>query len=283
MPDESDHSYATNGHSSAAPSSNALPMSPMGVSASTRSPTTTNPHHSEEVYMPADPMPARNRANSENYYEDVDPRFAVADESKHQSVLPSVLTPGAGAAGARSPPPGMPSPPLPHHQERNGMNAIAPQPEHIYHSPTSMARRGPTSDEDNRDQLPLENGGGLSARQIIPSNSDFLEAIPDGARSPGEGSEASHFTSVSQRGINPNWMPPPGMGRGGMTQVSSASAVQRRKEDVILTANPDFSLPTMPGQRGRGRGGAGPATMTGRGPMGGMGLTPAGRYPVADI
>lgn len=80
-------------------------------------------------------------------------------------------------------------------------------------------------------------------RQISQSNSDYLEPIPDGARSPGEGSEASHFTSVSQRGINPNWMPPPGMGRGGMSQVSSASAVQRRKEDVILNANPDFSLP----------------------------------------
>jgi len=104
MPDESHHSYATNGHSSAAPSSNALPMSPMGASASTRSATTTNPHHSDEVYMPTDPMPVRNRANSQNYYEDVDPRFAVAEENKHQSALPSALTPGA--AGARSPPPG---------------------------------------------------------------------------------------------------------------------------------------------------------------------------------
>jgi hypothetical protein len=31
----------------------------------------------------------------------------------------------------------------------------------------------------------------------------------DGSRSPAA-SEASHFTSVSQRGINPNWRPPPG-------------------------------------------------------------------------
>lgn len=246
----------------------------MGVSTSTRSPTGTNPHYSEEVYAPA--MPTRNRANSENYYEDVDPRFAVgADDNKHQSVLPSALTPGA------APPSGMPSSPTSQHHGRNDGTANVPQAVPMYHL-NSPKVRGPTSDDDGRPQLPLENmnGGGLASRQIIPSNSEYLEAIPDGARSPGEGSDTSHFTSVSQRGVNPQWMPPPGMGRSGMTQVSSASAAQRRKEDVILTANPDFSLPGMPGQKGRGN--VGPATQIGRGPMNG-GVLPASRYPVADI
>lgn len=262
-------------------------MSPFAATASSHSPTGTNPHYSEEVYIP--PMPTRNRANSENYYEDVDPRFTVAtdDSQKHQSALPSALTPGA--ANAKTPSQGMPPPPLPQPQSpRTAGTPTVPQAEisTLHATPPRKVLGGPTSDQLHRDnQLPLNNTGGLSARQIIPSNADFLEPIPDGARSPGEGSEASHFTSVSQRGINPNWMPPPGMGRGG-TQVSSASAVQRRKEDVILNANPDFAVPGMPGTRGgRGRGaGVGPATMTGRGPMGGsMGLTPAGRYPVADI
>src|SRR5689334_15825194 len=34
------------------------------------------------------------------------------------------------------------------------------------------------------------------------------EDIPQGARSPAE-SERSNFTSISQRGVNPRWNPPP--------------------------------------------------------------------------
>lgn len=283
MPDVQRDSYATNAPSSAAPSSNARPMSPTAASATTHSPTDTTQHHSEEIYMPANPMQARNRANSGNYYEDVDPRFTISEnENKREIMLPSSLTPGGAAT--RSTPLGMPPPPLSQPQSPVEGANVAPETETFQHTPPPKRRGGPTSDADSRKQLPLSNNGGLATRQVIPGNTDFLEPIPDGARSPGEGSEASHFTSVSQRGINPNWMPPPGMGRGGMSQVSSASAAQRRKEDVILTANPDFSLPGMPGQRGRGRGGVGPATMTGRGQLGGgMGLTPAGRYPVADM
>lgn len=67
--------------------------------------------------------------------------------------------------------------------------------------------------------------------------------------------------------------PPPGvMGMGG----SSAGAAQRRKEDVILNANPDFSLPGIGvpgGGRNVKRGAVGPSL------LGGGTSMPAGRYP----
>lgn len=141
------------------------------------------------------------------------------------------------------------------------------------------------------------------------------ENLPAGMRSP-TGSDTSHFTSISQRGINPNWRPSPAEmaahqqqqraggflgppsgfagGRGG-----GAGAGGPRRDDVILNANPDFAIPGVgvgrmrgggPGMGGRGgaRGGlAGRGGAMGAGVMGGMGmsgaggggLTPQGRYP----
>ncbi|UKZ74082.1 hypothetical protein TrVFT333_001738 [Trichoderma virens FT-333] len=55
---------------------------------------------------------------------------------------------------------------------------------------------------------------------------------PDGTRSPAE-SEHSNFTSISQRGINPQWSPQPPM--------PQRRPVQER-HDMILD-NPDFKLP----------------------------------------
>lgn len=74
------------------------------------------------------------------------------------------------------------------------------------------------------------------------------QVLASGQRSPAALSESSHFTSVSQRGVNPNWRPPQ-QHRPGPS-----------KEDIILGANPDFSLPatraTRGGTRGRSRGGS---------------------------
>jgi hypothetical protein len=122
----------------------------------------------------------------------------------------------------------------------------------------------------------------------LPRTASY-DDLPDGSRSPAA-SEASHFTSVSQRPVNPAWRPdmpapagqfgPYGQGRKPM-----------RQEDVILeanAANPDFAIPGMPGRgRGRGRGGRGrggpvgvppPATMMAPGP----GLGSQSRYPGAN-
>lgn len=51
-------------------------------------------------------------------------------------------------------------------------------------------------------------------------------------RSPAQ-SEGSNFTSISQRGPNPNWEPGPG----------SRAPPPSRFQENILAANPDFSLP----------------------------------------
>lgn len=114
------------------------------------------------------------------------------------------------------------------------------------------------------------------------------EDLP-GARSPAE-SDTSNFTSVSQRGVNPNWRP----GNGG--EFSSLGPPRRRdqqtKRDVLLAGNPDFELPGMsgPGRLGtRGRGGGGPGVRGGMmGGGGGSRIPPAtvvgagadGRYPL---
>jgi prepilin signal peptidase PulO-like enzyme (type II secretory pathway) len=107
------------------------------------------------------------------------------------------------------------------------------------------------------------------------------ENLAEGALSPAM-SDTSNFTSVSQRGVNPNWRPPPGYNPNGGPSGPGLAAVggpqQRRNErnDMILGQNPDFMLPGMRGGARGGRGG-------GRGGMMGRpnpsGLNPPGRYP----
>jgi hypothetical protein len=124
---------------------------------------------------------------------------------------------------------------------------------------------------------------------LPPSHS--YEDLP-GARSPAE-SETSNFTSVSQRGVNPNWRP----GNGGEfnsfapRRPPGGRELQMRR-DVLLVNNPDFELPGMgpPGRMGP-RGGGGRGMMrggmnSGPGPMGRMPPPPSafdgtgdGRYP----
>lgn len=222
--------------------------------------------------------PRHARAGSEPYYEDVDPRFASNEPHMDSGAHPGALMPGANSA-YRMPPPTTQDAPIPPRSP----------PTINYHSPDSPS-------------IPLSPGGGrgvVRASPHLPGNTDVhdhstpdlvdsrsgpmasepdssSENLPTGMRSP-TGSDTSHFTSVSQRGINPNWRPPqPGgfLGPGSAGAPSTASAAQRRREDVILNANPDFSLPGLRGGRaGRGRGG--PT----RGALGPSGLTPQGRYP----
>ncbi|KAK4208703.1 SUR7/PalI family-domain-containing protein [Rhypophila decipiens] len=82
------------------------------------------------------------------------------------------------------------------------------------------------------------------------------ESIPEGARSPTE-SERSTFTSISQRGINPRWNPPPpAMPNSGSY---GGSVIPRRpvnRNDMLLNSNPDFELPGR-GNPSRAAGGGG--------------------------
>lgn len=100
----------------------------------------------------------------------------------------------------------------------------------------------------------------------LPRTASY-DDLPDGSRSPAA-SEASHFTSVSQRPVNPAWRPEMGTAAGQLLPYAGQPARRpMRQEDVILeanAANPDFAIPGgMPG-RGRGRGRGGPG-MNGRG------------------
>ncbi|EXJ95277.1 hypothetical protein A1O1_00397 [Capronia coronata CBS 617.96] len=123
----------------------------------------------------------------------------------------------------------------------------------------------------------------------LPQTNSY-EDLP-GARSPAE-SETSNFTSVSQRGVNPNWRPGAG-GEFGSFGPPSRRRDQQMKRDVLLEGNPDFELPGMnlPARPiGRGRGGGGPGmrgggmTMLGTSripPASAVGAGADGRYPLA--
>lgn len=124
----------------------------------------------------------------------------------------------------------------------------------------------------------------------LPRTSSY-DDLPDGSRSPAA-SEASHFTSVSQRPVNPAWRPEMGAPAGNFGPYNGRGGPRpMRPEDVILdanAANPDFAIPGVGMGRGRGRGafvgrgrGRGvqpPATMMG--PQ--NGLQAPGRYPGAS-
>ncbi|KAI9708776.1 MAG: regulator of ime2 [Bogoriella megaspora] len=134
-----------------------------------------------------------------------------------------------------------------------------------------------------------------------PYEDPSFETIPSGSRSPGEESDISHFTSISQRGVNPNWRPPPGSmpsydgaGYGGPSPIPGqmppgggypgAMRPQRRQEDLLLAGAPDFSVPGVgpPGRGGRGgmRGGGMVGGVGGMGGRGGLqGMARDGRYP----
>ena len=112
---------------------------------------------------------------------------------------------------------------------------------------------------------------GMHDVPLAPTGS--YEDLP-GARSPAE-SEGSNFTSVSQRGVNPNWRPGgPGDTAGQfppnvMRRPMQAQVQQRR--DLLLGNNPDFELPIP--RPGRGGGGGAIGTFSAHG----------ARYPATEV
>lgn len=262
-------------------SSGALPLSPVPASPPMRNPN-------------------RPRGDSGSYYEDVDPRFAVDDSAPPPALTPGGMPPGAisqgipggypvtpGAYnGQRMPPPStLPAhpPPPPAPPTHTNPDYLHPS-SHLGAGPAAAPGAGANDPSSPRSDAPPHlNSGSFPAAAITPTGSS-QEDLPEGARSPAQGSEraseASHFTSISQRPVNPHWRPPGGGGGPIMGSTfappSSASAAQRRREDVILNGNPDFSIPGVGrGGRGGGRGGRG---ARGSVPPS-VGLTPGGRYP----
>ena len=106
-------------------------------------------------------------------------------------------------------------------------------------------------------------------RRNLSSNS-LGDGQPEGSgpRSPAA-STSSHFTSVSQRGINPRWQPPPSQPQ--FEQYPPRRPKPRNDQMQFLSGNPDFELPV---NRGNKRGGGG--IPGGISPLSDNG----GRYPV---
>ncbi len=221
------------------------------------------------------------RSSSEPYYEDVDPRFAVEeppdDGYARDSTLPNALTPGGHVNPVSTPgafvnthvPGGFPmSPP-----------AVGTPGSYGFPNPNANRMQASYPQHDTGYLHPrYTSGGGISPPESGSLGDSSMEQ-QDGTRSPAEASserasEASHFTSISERPVNPNWRP--GSEQMGPS-FGAGLAPQRRQQDVILGANPDFSIHGM----GVGRGArerAGSRSATAASNFGG-GFTPGGRYP----
>ena len=83
-----------------------------------------------------------------------------------------------------------------------------------------------------------------SGQHLQPGSTDrrpSYDDLPEGARSPAA-SDVSHYTSVSQRGVNPHWRP-----ATGQTDATSRRPAPSQQHDALFQGNNDFELPS-PGQ-----------------------------------
>ncbi|KAF3923014.1 hypothetical protein ABW20_dc0103807 [Dactylellina cionopaga] len=185
-------------------------------------PTTASPQ------IPQTTSPTRPR-RSQDYYEDIDPRF---EQPTTSNPLPAALTPGYIApptmAIAEYPP-----------GARGEDRPVAPPP---------REPRGNSSVNSSKKTPETIN--------VYPNPSGSYEELQPGQRSPAM-STSSHFTSISQRGVNPRWPgdggpPPPHGGQPG----NSSRRPPRQPDAIIFANNPDFELPTR-GTKGGRRGGFG--------------------------
>lgn len=194
-------------------------------------------HDAAASVVPPEQAPARRRKSSEVYYEDVDPRFAQDEPLPVHSVEhPAAPLPGSLVPG---------------YVQNNPANA------HLF----------PTSRQPSNASSSYSSDRHISNGAMHPSldDSDPL----DRTRSPAH-SDTSNFTSISQRGVNPNWRPapgdygpaaspvypgpaPPGVAprsfRGGPTYGAPPPRGRAPPPADVLGGNPDFALPGA----GRGR------------------------------
>lgn len=156
------------------------------------------------------------------------------------------------------------------------------------------------AESDPPPPLPLQQRAAPVPASLAPGAAHGMQDVPlartgsyedlPGARSPAE-SDTSNFTSVSQRGVNPNWRPGgPGDAAGQFPPQATRKPMQaqvQQRRDVLLGNNPDFELPVP--RPGRGRGGS---VGMGSGAGGGISRVPApmstfsahgGRYPATEV
>lgn len=170
-----------------------------------------------------------------------------------------------------------------YYEDVNPRFANDPEPLPPQQSVPSLLTPGPRHPPAPLRQVPGPNG------ELIPLTSSY-ENLQEGARSPAE-SETSNFTSVSQRGVNPNWRPQDGPVSAFQTNLGPPRRIQQQtqmRRDMMLTNNPDFEIPGLTGGGARGgRGGMrGGMSGTVRRPVGpppaasSVGMGGEGRYPV---
>ena len=238
-------------------------------------------HNTSPHSAPSDgPYLAHSR--SEDYYEDVDPRFVVDERPaappkddyplQQDPSIPPALTPGGAVT------PGALAQTIPgNFPETPGAGAAPPRTYQAMHRmpyPLPPRPGSPHPSHAGGSSLAANTSSGNSDAPLVaaattttsssPVASDHVDAhAGDGAHSPIAGSEraseTSHFTSISERPVNPHWRAPP----------PPVVPYPRRKDDVLLTGNPEFALPSTTGRRARQSSRAAASA----------GLTPVDRYP----
>jgi hypothetical protein len=136
-----------------------------------------------------------------------------------------------------------------YYEDVNPRFANDPEPQMSQQPVPSLLTPGPRHPPAPLRQVPGPNG------ELIPLNSSY-ENLQEGARSPAE-SDTSNFTSVSQRGVNPNWRPQDGAGafNTGLGPPRRIQQQTQMRRDMMLTNNPDFEIPGLAGPARGGRGG----------------------------
>lgn len=109
--------------------------------------------------------------------------------------------------------------------------------------PTMALAEYPPDARDERPPPPQREPRNNNVAYQDPRTSD--EELQPGQRSPAM-STSSHFTSISQRGVNPRWQ------GEGAPSMPNRDPRRPRQQDQILASNPDFELPRA-GGGGRGR------------------------------
>ena len=183
--------------------------------------TALDPHTMGPVELPVQSTlrkdsrssPSHARNASDNYYEDVAPRFA-----------------------SPSPPPGDTRHLTQQTQQTTSSAAV----------PSSLM---PGIAQKTPGYPVVEHRGEI----VDPTES--YDDLPEGQQSPA--SDHSNMTSISQRGVNPNWRPGSTDLQGNLA-VPPRRAVQQQR-DMLLNTNPDFELNARGGGGGRMPAGMGQA------------------------
>ncbi|KAL4777908.1 SUR7/PalI family-domain-containing protein [Aspergillus varians] len=183
------------------------------------------PRHESE---PQESMPEHRQPHAisaDNYPEPVSPSSLY---SRPTSYLPPRTNWAPQQAYQSSEPnlPYQPSQPIqPRHTRSNSGSVYYEDQDPVYTSRNESAVGNP--------RLPSSLTPGHSGEQKLQENEVERPSSP-------AASEVSHFTSISERPINPKWRPPP----------MPAQAIQQ-KRDVLLENNPDFDLRAGMGGGGR--------------------------------